>query len=108
MLQSAAQPVAARGKISPLNSLASCLYISCSYVFSARSNRDDALGTCKLYNGGGFQTTECGDDTHDYAYITAPPTIHSPDTASTACATECPLSDGQQYKSKGGEVSITF
>ncbi|KAJ5681127.1 hypothetical protein N7536_012266 [Penicillium majusculum] len=75
-----------------------------SYVFSARSNRDDALGTCKLYNGGGFQTTECGDDTHDYAYITAPPTIHSPDTASTACATECPLSDGQQYKSKGGEV----
>ncbi|OQD91846.1 hypothetical protein PENSOL_c048G10483 [Penicillium solitum] len=76
-----------------------------SYVFSARSNRDDALGTCKLYNGGGFQTTECGDDTHDYAYITAPPTIHSPDTASTACATECPLSDGQQYKSKGGETA---
>ncbi|OJJ81473.1 uncharacterized protein ASPGLDRAFT_132647 [Aspergillus glaucus CBS 516.65] len=75
-----------------------------SYVYSARANRVDARGTCKLYNTGGHQTFKCGDDTHDYAYITAPPAIDSPDVATVACATECPFSDGQQYKSKGGEL----
>lgn len=47
---------------------------------------------------------KCGDDSHDYAYLTAPPEIDSPDTSTFGCATECPLADGREYKSKG-EVS---
>ncbi|KAJ5146203.1 uncharacterized protein N7515_000767 [Penicillium bovifimosum] len=74
------------------------------YVFSALANNQDEIGTCKLYNKGSFQTARCGDDTHDYAYITAPPAIESADRAAVVCATECPGSDGQQYESKGGEL----
>ncbi|KAJ5897572.1 hypothetical protein N7504_007860 [Penicillium tannophilum] len=84
-----------------------------SVMFSAEANEDNERGTCLLFATGGFSTKECQDDSHDFAYLTAPPGVHSPDTLTVApditCPiingpTTCPLGDGQYFKSQSGEL----
>ncbi|KAI9371383.1 hypothetical protein BJX61DRAFT_543749 [Aspergillus egyptiacus] len=77
-----------------------------SYVYtSTRGNAAaDVPGTCKLYETGKFETTKCGDDSHDYAYLTPAPAIESPDELTMKCSTECPFAHQQVYDSKGGEA----
>ncbi|CAI7585420.1 unnamed protein product [Penicillium pancosmium] len=74
-----------------------------SYEF-ANQLSDPSYGNCKLYSTGGFSTKKSVDTMHDYAYVTAPPAVSSPDTLTTACPTECPDIDGREYKSQGGEL----
>lgn len=78
-------------------------YILHSFVY-ANTGASDPIGTCKVYETGGFSTEACNDQSHDYGYITGAPAITSPDTVFVACPTECPEADGREYKSKG-EVS---
>lgn len=76
-----------------------------SFVFSAvAQNNGHALGNCQIFDAGGFSTKECGDDTHDYAFISPAPEQDSPELLTIACSTECPYANGQQYTASKGEV----
>ncbi|PVH98166.1 hypothetical protein DM02DRAFT_466281, partial [Periconia macrospinosa] len=81
---------------------------------SAVEGLNAAIGRCQLFSTGSFSAEVCTDHSHDYAYITSPPAINSPDTLTVACAdvkcpivngpTNCPLGENQHYKSQSGEL----
>ena len=82
---------------------------STSFVYSAIKGSVDPQGLCKGYDAGGFTTTKCGDNSHDYSHLLLdPPTRPVVIKNRKRCATECPDADGQIQTARNGEVRHTL
>ncbi|KAJ5379414.1 hypothetical protein N7509_012533 [Penicillium cosmopolitanum] len=67
-----------------------------------------ARGTCRLYGTGGFATGEPSDGSLDYAYISNPLPVNSPNQLTAMCSTKCPGADGGVHRSNSRDTQDTF
>lgn len=69
--------------------------------------RTDPTGTCRLYGTGGFATGEPSDGSLDYAYISNPLPVNSPNQLTAMCSTKCPGADGGVHRSNSRVSAIS-